>query len=271
MNTLLFSHSTENEGLKYHLVVLELVLSCRHKDTDTRLSSFAWGGGIENVYKIWIVTSLLLSPKERGAWLERWGVSGSYPEHLHSWHFYIACRNFTAFGRYALENSAKHCKRHASTLTHPLFSFPQGSKLYVCSTCVTLHCLESSISLCFSGRRAGLLEWTALHYNSTQMLPLEVWIQNSSKSLKCSVSMSLLQQFSVVGPLILLVIHLSSLSKALCLHYPRSNATANSLFHISVRHTSSCKPAAEMSTCGLKWCCMDMNRVYINLPRPNGL
>lgn len=93
----------------------------------------------------------------------------------------------------------------------------------MCSTCVTLHCLESSISLCFSGRRAGLLEWTALHYNSTQMLPLEVWRQNSSKSLKCSVSMSLLQQFSVVGPLILLVIHLSSLSKALCLHYPRSN------------------------------------------------
>lgn len=73
--------------------MLELVLSCRHKDTDTRLSSFAWGGNrYTHVYKIWIVTSLLLSPKERGAWLERWGVSGSYPEHLHSWHFYLFLR-----------------------------------------------------------------------------------------------------------------------------------------------------------------------------------
>lgn len=160
-----------------------------------------------------------------------------------------------------VSNTAKGMPAHWLT---PCSFSPQGSKLYMCSTCVTLHCLESSISLCFSGRRAGLLEWTALHYNSTQMLPLEVWRQNSSKSLKCSVSMSLLQQFSVVGPLILLVIHLSSLSKALCLHYPRSNATANSLFHISVRHTSSCKPAAEMSTCGLKWCCTDMNHLYIN-------
>lgn len=127
--------------------MLELVLSCRHKDTDTRLSSFALGGGnrYTHVYKIWIVTSLLLSPKERGAWLERWGVWG----HTQSTctvdiftYFYVACRNFTAFGRFALENSAKHCKRHASPLTHPLFSFPQGSSF----TCA-LHvwpCIASS-------------------------------------------------------------------------------------------------------------------------------
>lgn len=108
--------------------------------------------------------------------------------------------------------------------------------------------------------------------------PLQQHTDAATRSMKTKFqqvikvfSFNLLQQFSIVGPLILLVIHLSSLSKALCLHFPRSNATANSLFHISVRHTSSCKPAAEMSTRGLKWCCTDMKPLYINLLRPNGL
>lgn len=190
------------------------------------------------------------------------------------WHFYLFLRcmlKLYSVWQICTGEQRQTLQKTCQPTDSPPVPFPTGVQLYMCSTCVTLHCLESPISLCFSGRRAGLLESTALHYNSTQMLPLEVWRQNSSTSLKCSVSMSLLQQFSIVGPLILLVIHLSSLSKALCLHFPRSNATANSLFHISVRHTSSCKPAAEMSTCGLKWCCTDMNHLYINLPRANGL
>lgn len=45
------------------------------------------------------------------------------------------------------------------TPTHSVSPFPTGVQLCTQATCVTLHCLQSSITLCFSGRRVGSLEW----------------------------------------------------------------------------------------------------------------
>lgn len=182
-------------------------------------------------------------------------------------YFYIACRNFTAFGRCALENSAKPAKDMPAHWLTPVL-FPTGVQLYVWSTCVTLHCLESSIALCFSGRRAGLLEWTALHYNSAQMLPLEVWRQNSSESLKCSVSMTLLQQFSIVGPVIFVCHKFVFPFKGPVPTLPKKQCNCKQFIpYFSASHfeLQACSRDEHM------WCCTDMNHLCINLPRPNGL